>query len=318
MSDFSGNLAHVNQIVSRYQPQVALLVTDFDNTLYDWFAMWYPAFNSMFEDVARSSGVDRDTLLKEIREIHQNRGTSEYSYLLEEIPSLKLLHPEDDIGAVYNEAIHKYRSARKSALRLYPTVRETLLAVKDSNVPIVVYTESLAYHSASRVRQLGLDGIVDYLYSPADHDFPAGVSRQDLRSAPDDIYEMRHTIARTTAKGIIKPNTHVLQQIIEEMNVSASATVYVGDSLMKDVAMARDCGALDVLAQYGGAQGKREYDLLRQVSHWTEEDVARERDMSQRPTVVPTYVLKQSFSEMLELFRFGDSSLDGGGQFARS
>jgi FMN phosphatase YigB (HAD superfamily) len=294
----------VNEIERR--PQVQLLVTDFDNTLYDWFAMWYPAFYSMLEEVQRTSGVDRETLLMEIRKIHQGRGTSEYSYLLEEIPSLVKMHPAGNISEIYGEAIHKYRAARKSALRLYPSVRQTLLSVRKAGVPIVVYTESLAYHSSTRIRELKLDGIVDYLYSPADHDFPAGVSRQQLRSRPDKFYEMVNTIPRTIAKGVIKPDTHVLKQIIDEMGVAADATVYVGDSLMKDVAMAQDLGAIDVLAEYGIAQDKREYDLLREVSHWTEEDVAREHKMIQRPTLVPTYVLKQRFREMLELFNFGD------------
>ena len=48
------------------RPRVALLVTDLDNTLYDWFAMWYPAFNAMLEAVCSKSGVPRDVLLAEI------------------------------------------------------------------------------------------------------------------------------------------------------------------------------------------------------------------------------------------------------------
>jgi phosphoglycolate phosphatase-like HAD superfamily hydrolase len=295
----------VNEVVN-CRPHVSLLVTDFDNTLYDWFAMWYPAFQSMFEAVAHASGVDRDILINEIREIHQKRGTAEYSHLLEEIPSLINLHPHGNIREIYDEAIHRYRSARQKALRLYPTVRETLEAIKRAGIPIVVYTESLAYHSASRIRALGLDGVVDYLYSPPDHDLPEGVTRQDLRSEADESYEMVHTIARTTAKGVLKPNTEIIREIIQDVKARVDATTYIGDSLMKDVAMGQDIGTLDVWARYGTVQHRREYDLLRAVSHWTEDDVAREREMSQRPTVVPTYQLERHFSEILGLFRFGN------------
>jgi hypothetical protein len=51
----------------------------------------------------------------------------------------------------------------------------------------------------------------------------------------------------------------------------------VGDSPTKDVAMAQDVGISDVYARYGRAQHTEAYDLLREVTHWSDADVEREK-----------------------------------------
>ncbi|HEX8684644.1 MAG TPA: HAD hydrolase-like protein, partial [Ardenticatenaceae bacterium] len=98
----------------------------------------------------------------------------------------------------------------------------------------------------------------------------------------------------------------ILKEIIhdEEIGASVDQTIYIGDSLMKDVAMAQDAGVTDVYAKYGIAQHREEYELLRRVTHWTQEDVERERAIYARATVTPTHVLEESFAEVLDLFEF--------------
>jgi phosphoglycolate phosphatase-like HAD superfamily hydrolase len=285
-------------------PRVSLLVTDLDNTLFDWFSMWYASFGSMLSALSEMSGLPQTVLEQEIRIVHQRRGTSEYSYLLNEIPSLQALHPGEDVATVYGEAIHRYRSARKATAALYPTVRDTLLAVQHAGVPVVGYTESREYYTTWRLRELGLDGVLDYVYSPQDHDFPDGVSPAALRSRCTEDYGLRHTQVRHTPEGVHKPSANILRSIVDAFAVPPSRVVYAGDSLMKDVAMAQSVGALDVLAEYGISQHKEGYELLRRVSHWSDEDVERERQISEAGVDPPSYRLRENFSELLELFDF--------------
>lgn len=289
----------------RYERRsVSLLVTDFDNTLYDWFAVWFASFNAMLDSLIEESGVPADVLKSEIRTVHQSRGTSEYSYLLNEIPSLCRLHPGMDMAKVYGDAIARYRKMRREKLALYPGVRRTLEKVHERGVPIVVYTESLAYHAAYRLRKFNLDGVVTFLYSPADHDFPAGVDPIMLRSMSAEHYELQATTHHHTPTGILKPDPTVLSSIINELGVDPERTVYVGDSLMKDVAMAQRVGAIDVYAQYGVSTHRAEYNLLRQVSHWSERDVERERALAKEDVAAPYLTLDRSFDQLLEEFHF--------------
>ncbi len=285
---------------------IRLFITDLDNTLFDWFTAWHASFSALLSSLVELSGIPAETLETEIREVHQRRRTSEYSYLVQELPSLQRKHPGKDQGVIYRPAIDAYRQAREVTLRLYPAVAETLAAIRAAGTTTIAYTESLAFYTSFRIRTLSLDPLIDFLYSPADHDFPAGVSPTDLRSRPADEYELKHTVHRHTPAGVLKPDPTVLSAIVDEFNVPPRAVVYLGDSL-KDVAMAQKVGVVDVHAAYGVVQHRPEYDLLRRVSHWTADDVERERASAGEPHVTPAFELRDSIAELLDYFVFAST-----------
>ena len=77
------------------------------------------------------------------------------------------------MATVMAPAIDAFRKARRRVLALYPTVADTLAALKAKGVRIAAFTESKAFYTNYRFRKLGLDGLVDVLYSPEDHSVPA-------------------------------------------------------------------------------------------------------------------------------------------------
>ena len=285
----------------RMKPPVRLLVTDLDNTLFDWLAAWHAAFTAMIEKLVEISGVPRAQLLDEIRVVHQKHGTTEYAFLIEEIPSLRNGNHD---ATSFAPAVIAYRQARDATLMLYPGVKSTLNYLRKQGVKIVGYTESLGFYSAYRVRKLGLDGILETLYSPPDHDIPANINVTALRHYGADHYQFKYTRHEYTPRGELKPQPHLLLDIISAAGGTPDESIYVGDSLLKDVAMAQDAGVRDVFAAYGQTQHKEQYELLRRVTHWTDRDVEREKQLLQRPPVVPTYVLKESFEELVPLFDY--------------
>ena len=249
-------------------------------------------------------GLSAESLEPEIRSVHQLRGTSEYSHLIQELPSVAARHDADaDLAVTYAPAIEAAQQARREAMRLYPGVKDTLQRIRTAGTRIAAYTESQAFYTASRLRKLELDGVIDVLFSSPDHDLPSGVTPDTLRTKPADQYGLRHTEHRHTPPGILKPCTQVLQSIVDDLG-DGDGIAYVGDSMMKDVAMAQAVGVHDVFASYGQVHDRPGYDLLRRVSHWTEEDVEREREILARPRVTPSVVLRSSFAEILDHFQF--------------
>jgi FMN phosphatase YigB (HAD superfamily) len=288
------------------RPQVALLVTDLDNTLWDWFAAWHAGFAPMLELLARRSGVAQEQLEREIREVHQRRNTSEYSYLLNELPSLRQLHGDDvDLMAEYDDVMHVLYSGRKHNTKLYEGVLGTLHGIRAKGVPVVAYTESIAHWTARRVRDVGLDGVLNVLYSSPDHDWPTGIGPKDVRYyASDDAYGLSATEHREVPRGVTKPNSDILTTILEDYKVEPTQAVYVGDSLTKDILMGQAAGVNDAWAAYGVSDGRREYELLRRVSHWPNDVIQRESDTADGQLVVrPSHTL-ESFGDLLELFDF--------------
>ena len=200
--------------------QKTAIITDLDNTLFDWVDLWVKCFSSMLEGIVEISGVPKEQLIPEIRKIHQKHGTSEYSFLIEEIPSLQSILKGKTATEVFATPIANYQRARRKNLRLYATVAETLLRIKGRGVRIIGYTESMAFYSNYRVRRLGLDGVLDHIFCPEDHILPEGLSSEDVRKYPTGHYELGYSKQHYTPKGSTKPDTGVLNSIVNHLGLT--------------------------------------------------------------------------------------------------
>lgn len=282
------------------------LITDLDNTLFDWVDLWYRCFSAMLDQIVSISNVPKDTLLPEISTVHQRHGTSEYSFLIDELPSLKPMLDGRPAIEVFGAAIEAYREQRQRHLTLFDTVADTLLKIKGRGALIIGYTESMAFYSNYRVRRLGLDGVLDHIFCPEDHILPSSIDTSSIRKYPAEHYKFRYSTQKFTPKGSKKPDKEVLNAIILAHNLKKEECVYVGDNLMKDVAMAVECGVDAVWAKYGQAHKRAEYKLLQEVTHWTPEEVANEQRIKENKDVHPNCILEVSYSQILDSFKFGD------------
>jgi phosphoglycolate phosphatase len=248
--------------------------------------------------------VPRETLERELYAVHQRYGTTEYAFAIQELPSLAARHPGEDLVARYARAIDEYRTVRRRTLRLYPDVAATLVAIKAAGCLTVGYTESRAYYANYRIRALGLDGLLDYVYSAPDHALPIGMTPEQIRKYPAEHYRLTRTVQRHTPEGVWKPEAAALLGILGELGARPDQAIYAGDSLVKDVVMARAAGVVDVFARYGLVMDHPGYELLRKLTHWSPAMVA-ESEKTTAVDLVPSHVLERGFSELLHRFEFG-------------
>lgn len=285
------------------EPLKHVLVMDLDNTLWDWFAAWHSSFSSMLGVLVNDSGVPQGVLETQLRTLHQRYGTVEYANALSEVPALIEAAGGLEPWRAFPRAVQMLRMESRRHTQLYPGVYQTLMWLRRAGITLIGYTESLSYWTAWRLQRTGLDGVIDVLYSSPDHDLPRGKAFEDMRSQPEDAYKLKITRHRHVPKGVTKPNMQVLITILEENGFQPLEAIYIGDSLMKDVAMAQSAGVTDVHAKYGEAQQRPEYDLLRRVTHWTDEDVERERaHMGPQKPVVASHTCNSGFDEVLAVF----------------
>jgi FMN phosphatase YigB (HAD superfamily) len=242
-----------------------VLITDIDNTLFDWFDMWYLSFTTLIDDVQSATGIDRDTLLAQSKTIHQTHGTSEYLFLLDELPAAAAIPPEH-----LNTLKTKYYATRDAGLKLYPTVMETLEQLKLNGVRIIAFSESKKFYSAYRLAKLGLNAVVDHLYCPDNHVIPSELERTAMF---DDSRIV------TLPRGFKKPDPQILLRIAKQEGVSTQQCLYVGDSETKDIEMAQRA-EMDYAWFKSGSDHLTtrvtEYNLLRKITHWNPEAVAKE------------------------------------------
>jgi phosphoglycolate phosphatase-like HAD superfamily hydrolase len=196
--------------------RISVLITDLDNTLFDWVNIWHRSFSAMLEHLVAISGVPQTELELDFKKVFTRHGTSEYAFAIEELPTLKAKYGDGDLKKICEPAIQAFRAERAATMRTYPGVLETLEELKDRGCLLIGYTESMAFYSNYRLRKLGLDRILDYVYYPADHDVPTGLTREQLRLYPQEHYQLRRTIPSNTPKGERKPNAGVLLDILRD------------------------------------------------------------------------------------------------------
>ena len=283
--------------------KIKLVVTDFDNTLYDWFEGWYAYFSIVLDNISILSGVEKEKIKVEIRRVHQKYGTSEYSHLLDELNTIFINSSLTKDIDTYTKILKDAFLARNNVLHLYDTVLESLISIKKSGARIAVYTESQPLYSEDRLVKLGLDGLIDTLYAPLTR-FPI----EHSTSLYDNLdFSNRGKSKYTKIKNLpsedTKPNPKVLLDIISDFNILHDEVIYIGDSKVKDICMANSAGIVSILVNFGVSSHLNAYNLLRDVSHWTNEDIQREKESS-KLDCIPTYELHKKFSEIFSFFEF--------------
>lgn len=279
-----------------------LLICDLDNTLYDWVGYFVRSFYAMVDEVVRITNCDRERLLDDFREVHKEHHDSEHPFALLETQTIKDLYDgasRDVIADALDPAFYAFNSNRKHNLKLYPGVSEGLKSISDLNIPIVAHTESNLYAVTDRLTRLDLMKYFRRVYCKqrpnSVHPNPEAAVRFEDAFGSNKIIELSHHQR--------KPDSTVLEEICERENVTPEMTIYVGDSIARDMLMAKNANAFAAWAKYGSEHDKEEFKKLVRISHWTNEDVEREKRLEKRANNIKLdYVLYDSFSEILNIF----------------
>jgi phosphoglycolate phosphatase len=95
-----------------------------------------------------------------------------------------------------------------------------------------------------------------------------------------------------------KPNPRLLADICRKEGAEIDSTYYVGDSLVRDVAMAKQAKVTAIWAQYGTKYDPQHWQYLVKITHWSDNDVEREKALKAKyADVVPDYTI-DSFSQL--------------------
>jgi phosphoglycolate phosphatase len=103
-------------------------------------------------------------------------------------------------------------------------------------------------------------------------------------------------------RGHRKPDPAVLEEICKDFAVSVTESLYVGDSMTRDISMAVMAGTHSALAAYGGKCPPELWDKLVRITHWTDQDVKLEERLREEFAGVRPEVELGTFSDLLEYF----------------
>jgi FMN phosphatase YigB (HAD superfamily) len=278
--------------------KVKLLISDLDNTLFDWVSFYAQSFESMAIELAKLLDIPLVTVLKEYQLVHQQYANTEKPFATLALPCVKAKygHAANEVMlAELSPVFNAFNMKRNETLRLYPSVIETLIELKRSGVKLVAHTESLEFNAVYRMNKLGLVPFFDRLYTTADinntHPCP------QMANYPNIAQDFVERVDPSS----LKPNAELLLSIIKKEGASIGSTIYIGDSIRKDIAMANSAGVTSVWAKYGRDVEKKHWDVIEQISHWTNEAFQREKSAT-IGHIVPTHEIL-CFSEILSVLK---------------
>lgn len=141
------------------RPEISLVITDLDNTIYDWLGAFVPAFYEMVRQAALLLDVSEDELLNDLKMVHQRHGDSEHPFALLETRTvanaLSGMTKKETVNFL-DPAFHAFNRVRKENLKLYEGVYETLKYISSLSVPIVAYTDARVINCLFRLERLGI------------------------------------------------------------------------------------------------------------------------------------------------------------------
>ncbi|MEW6434965.1 MAG: HAD family hydrolase [Myxococcota bacterium] len=285
---------------------IRLVVTDMDNTLYSWIDYIVPAVEAMVTAVEKATGFPRIKVVQSLKAVYTRYESNEYPFALQE-SSLFQEFPE--FGSfdklVIEPARMAFAEARRKYLRPYKGVVETLAQLKERRVFVVALTDAPRNPAEQRARRMGLDQQLAGIYTMPGFQFPTGPDGEAL-VAPDILHKEVKGGYRASCpvfelpREWEKPNPAGLQKILTTYAVRPEEVLVVGDSLKKDIAVARELGCHDCWAEYGTYVSLEYRERLDIISS---NAITRRHASSvfeTGPQVKPTHTLS-SYSQLLEL-----------------
>lgn len=280
------------------------LLLDLDNTLYDWVAFFAPALRGMCRALSEMTGIPQDRLFQEFRIVFRSHGTVEYSFALQELPSIVALHPDRsgaEIVDIYRPVVDVFQQRRRAFLRPYPGVATGLATLREAGCRVFGVTDSRSFQAANRLRQLKLDGLIEGLFSVTDHFQPDEQTVARIRRFPSEYYDSRVQTRVSLPVGIRKPSPAVLDYVRGALELDPAACVYVGDSLVKDIAMAQQAGIYDCWAAYGARVSPVDFSTLVRVTDWSPDAVREALQASPETLQIFPSFAASSFDDVVGL-----------------
>ncbi|QSR20992.1 HAD family hydrolase [Hyphomonas sp. KY3] len=268
------------------------VIFDLDNTLYNWVDAIVPAIREMVEKTSEITGISEEEIIRDLRKVNVSKGTIEHPYSMLEAECIRDFfaeQPEGSAEKVIDPAFHAFNVHRKTNLKLYEGTKKLFKYLRRRQFRILAFTEARIEATVDRLSRLELERFFDVIYCVRS----VGFSDSDLHN--DKFYSrIEPSKIRLLDSSVRKPNPEVLQQILDAEGLTPSETWYVGDSLIRDVGMAVSAGVNSAWAKYGTKHDPENMKFLVSITHWSDDEVKENIELSRQHQPKPDFVLDDS------------------------
>jgi phosphoglycolate phosphatase len=274
----------VPSVPSTKRREHSLLITDLDNTLYDFVSYYEAGLSAIINHLSNQFNLDTEEVICRLREVFKRRGTIEYAFAIEEIEEVQRLGDTQRTQFV-RQAVTSFWTSATRKLQPYESVCETLRHLYRHDVAIIAYTDAPIHEAMRRLRHLGCDRYISGIVAQR------GLRRGNKRSVlllkelPGHTRPSRRSsLVWRTSPEEKKPNLLIYEGISTKLGFGRNEITVIGDSVARDLLPALELGFTGVWARYGRRNPNKE-GLLKSLVP----DVLPEaRPAQDVPTAVPT------------------------------
>ncbi len=231
-----------------------VLITDLDNTLYNWDDYFAPSFRAMVHFLSKETGIDEDVIFSDYRYVYREHDSIEFSKSTQELAFLR------DYSSSRREKLAKtaaivFGQTGRVYLHPYEGVLETLSWAVRVGIKLICVTNAPLVIAENRLQRLKMSGyfsgLAGYLTDWKETEFRGrskkriywGLQKEELNSK---------RVAYEKIAGTLK--------------LSPKSMYIIGDNLEKDVEPAIDLGAIGIWAKYGKECKPKSLETIRKIS----------------------------------------------------
>src|SRR5205807_8049772 len=155
---------------------ISSILTDLDNTIYNWIDFYAPCFRAMVHVIARHTATEEQHVTQQFKDVFAKFKSVEYPFSIQHFELCSGLNPERVKQLVYLGQM-AFGRARRNHLKIYPGVVHTLAWAMRNHIPVVGVTNAPLYLAWRRLVRLGLSRF-----------FVGIVAGEDFPVPEDDIY----------------------------------------------------------------------------------------------------------------------------------
>jgi len=280
-----------------------LIITDLDNTVYNWVDYFAPCFRAMVHALARETGESERAIIEAFCQVYQARGSVEYAFSVQEL-SIFQDRSEEEVINLVRIAKGAFTRVREKRLRPYPTVNKTLIWIRSQGHRIVAVTNAPVVYAFGRLRQLRIQHLFDGLAGRKNYDIPQGAITRKVQERADKGYFAPPMLTWEFELDELKPNSRGYARVIGDLAMPAKNVWVVGDNTQRDLVPGIQLGAIGVWAKYGEVVDKKNLDTILELTAWKKENILSER-------ITSSFSEINDFSELTELIPTNQMTLHG-------
>jgi len=286
---------------------MGVVIFDLDNTLYNWVDFFAPCFRGMVHALARETGLSEETLYTEFKAVYFKRGSLEWAFSVQELPSLQNVELEE-LRDYIRVAKGVFKRVREVNLQAYPRAKETLQRLRDEGYKIVAATNSPKYHAQRRLQELKIDRFFDLLIAWEGYEIPDDIPLVDEFTTSETSNPYSGPLADrslTVPEHLLKPNVEMYKLVCQQEGFCSDNSWVIGDSIRKDLEPGLSLGLNAIWAKYGTHFEEKNWETLLRITHWDPAKI----NHTYEEKLLPNIHIVEKFEEILNIVKLRQMGL---------